>query len=407
MASQRFSAFAALRHRDFRWIWAGQLISEAGTNMQVVAINWHIYTLTHSPVALGLIGLIRVAPLIFFSLMGGLYSDAHDRRRILFFTQGTMMVLAGLLWLLTGIGIISVALIYLLAASTAAASAFDAPPWQAIVPNLVPTEDLTNALSLMNVQRHMAMVAGPALAGFVIAWQGVKAVYLINTASFIAVLLALLIMKRPTQQKLGASKVSLSALREGINFVRHSELLLSTVLLDFVSTFFSSASALLPIFASDVLKVGAQGLGILHAAQSAGAVAAGAVMSSVGKVKKKGVLVLSGLTIYATSTIVFGGSQWFPLSVLALACVGAGDTVSTIMRQTIRQLATPDHLRGRMTSVVRIFSNGGPQLGNFEAGLVAALIGAPLSVMTGGIANLILIAVIAWRIPRLTNFESD
>jgi len=405
-SSKRFSAFAALRHNDFRWIWSGQLISEAGTNMQMVAINWHIYMLTHSPVALGSIGLIRVAPLIFFSLLGGVYSDAHDRRRILFFTQSAMMLLAGCLWLLTGTGKISLGLIYILAASTAAAAAFDAPPWQAIVPNLVPAEDLTNALSLINIQRHMAMVVGPALAGFVIAWQGVTAVYLINMASFLAVLFALVIMKKPAQQKLGASKVNLSALREGINFVRHSELLLSTVLLDFVSTFFSSASALLPIFATEVLKVGAQGLGILHAAQSAGAVAAGAVMSSVGEVKKKGVFVLSGLTVYAAATVIFGGSLWFPLSVLALALVGAGDTVSTIMRQTIRQLATPDHLRGRMTSVVRIFSNGGPQLGNFEAGLVAALIGAPLSVITGGIANLILIAVIAWRIPRLTNFQS-
>lgn len=374
--------------------------------MQVVAINWHIYMLTHSPVALGLIGLLRVAPLIFFSLMGGVYADAHDRRRILFFTQSAMMVLAGFLWLLTGAGKISVGLIYLLAATTAAAAAFDGPPWQAIVPNLVPVEDLTNALSLINVQRQMAMVVGPALAGFVIAWRGVTAVYLINMASFITVLFALLIMKKPAQQKLGASKVNLSALREGVHFVRHSEILLATVLLDFVSTFFSSASALLPIFATEVLKVGAQGMGILQAAQSAGAVVAGAVMSSVGEVKKKGVLVLGGLAVYAAATVIYGGSQWFPLSVLALACVGAGDTVSTIMRQNIRQLATPDHLRGRMTSVVRIFSNGGPQLGNFEAGLLAALIGAQLSVITGGIANLILIGVIAWRIPKLRNFQS-
>jgi len=374
--------------------------------MQVVAINWHIYLLTHSPVALGLTGLIRVAPLIFFSLMGGVYADAHDRRRILFFTQSAMMVLAGFLWMLTGADKISVGLIYLLAASTAAAAAFDGPSWQAIVPNLVPAEDLTNALSLINVQRQMGMVVGPALAGFIIAWQGVAAIYLINMISFIAVLLALLIMKKPAQQKLGASKVSFSALAEGVHFVRHSEILFSTVLLDFVSTFFSSASALLPIFATEVLKVGAQGLGILHAAQSAGAVAAGTVMSSMGEVKKKGVLVLGGLTAYAAATVIYGGSQWFPLSVLALACVGAGDTVSTIMRQNIRQLATPDHLRGRMTSVVRIFSNGGPQLGNFEAGLVAALIGAQLSVITGGIANLILIAIVAWRIPKLRHFQN-
>ncbi|MDP2268620.1 MAG: MFS transporter, partial [Deltaproteobacteria bacterium] len=138
---KRFSTPAALRHSDFRWIWAGQLVSEAGTQMQVVAIGWHVYLLTHSPVALGLIGLLRVLPLIFFSLMGGVDADAQDRLRRLFFTQSAMMVLAGFLWLLTGTGKISVGLIYLLAAATSAASAFDGPPWQAIVPNLVPTAD--------------------------------------------------------------------------------------------------------------------------------------------------------------------------------------------------------------------------------------------------------------------------
>jgi MFS family permease len=387
-------------------MWTGQMISEAGTQMQVMAIGWHIYLLTGSPVALGLIGLIRVIPLIFFSLMGGVYADAHDRRRILLFTQSAMMAFAALLGFMTSAGVISVGLIYLIAAATAAASAFDGPAWQAIVPNLVPTTHLTNALSLNNVMRQIASVTGPALAGFVIAWQGVAAVYGINMASFVSVLIALVKMQTPAQKKLGAAKVSLSALSEGIHFVRHSQILLWTMLLDFFSTFFSSASALLPIFATEVLKVGPQGLGILHAAQSAGAVAAGAGMSCVGNVRKKGRLVLSALTVYGAATVIYGGSRWFPLSIVALALVGAADTVSTIMRHNIRQLATPDHLRGRMTSIIRIFSSGGPQLGNLEAGLVAALIGAPLSVITGGIGTLIVIGAVAWLVPKLREFQS-
>ncbi len=402
----QFSPFVALKNTDFRWMWSGQLISEAGSQMQTVAISWHVYLLTNSPVALGLIGLIRVLPIIFFSLAGGVYADAHDRRRILFFTQSIMMILAALLGFFTTAGWISVGLIYLLLAAVSAASAFDGPAWQAIVPNLVPREHLTNALSLNNTMRQTAQIVGPALGGFVIAWLGVGGVYWINMASFLAVLIAIFKMKTPAQKSLGASKVSLSALREGIHFVFHSRMLLSTTLLDFFSTLFGSASALLPIFAKEILMVGPQGLGILYSAQSAGAVAAGVIMSLVGNVKKQGVLVLGALTVYGAATAVYGGSRWFPLSILALALVGAADTVSTIMRHNIRQLATPDHLRGRMTSVIRIFSNGGPQLGNLEAGLLAALVGAPLSVITGGIGTLAVVAAVAWRVPSLRRFES-
>jgi len=402
---QHVSPFVALKNTDFRWMWAGQLVSEAGTQMQAVAINWHVYILTHSPVALGLIGLIRVLPTIIFSLAGGVYADAHDRRRILFITQSAMMILAAMLGFFTASGHISVGLIYLLLAAISAASAFDGPAWQAIVPNLVPTGHLTNALSLNNIMRQTAQIVGPALGGFVIAWQGVGGVYWINTASFIAVLIALVRMKMPTQKSLGASKVSLSALREGIHFVAHSRVLLSTTLLDFFSTFFGAAQALLPIFAKEILMVGPQGLGVLYSAQSAGAVAAGVGMSLVGRVKKQGVLVLGALAVYGAATALYGGSRWFPLSILALALVGAADTISTIMRHNIRQLATPDHLRGRMTSIIRIFSNGGPQLGNLEAGMVAALIGAPLSVITGGIATLFVVGFVAWKIPSLRDFR--
>lgn len=402
----QFSPFVALKNADFRWMWSGQLISEAGSQMQLVAISWHVYLLTNSPVALGLIGLIRVFPTILFSLVGGVYADAHDRRRILFLTQSTMMILAALLGLFTTAGWISVGVIYLLLAAISAALAFDGPAWQAIVPNLVPAGHLTNALSLNNIMRQTAQIVGPALGGFIIAWLGVGGVYWINMVSFVAVLFALIRMKTPAQKSLGASKVSLSALREGIHFVFHSRILLSTTLLDFFSTLFGSATALLPIFAKEILMVGPQGLGILYSAQSAGAVAAGVGMSFVGNVKKQGTLVLGALTIYGVATAIYGGSRWFPLSILALALVGAADTISTIMRHNIRQLATPDHLRGRMTSVIRIFSNGGPQLGNLEAGLLAALIGAPLSVITGGIGTLLVVGFVAWRIPSLRDFQS-
>ncbi len=221
----RLAPFVALQHRDFRLLWLGQLISLTGTQMQQVTINWHIYVLTNSPVALGLIGLMRVVPIIVFSLIGGVLADAHDRRRVLIFTQIAMMTFAATLGLLTVTGLISAPLIYLLAALTASAGAFDSPARQALLPNLVPREHLTNALSLNNIMRQVASIAGPALAGFVIAYLGVAPVYWINAASFLSVLIALGLMRTLAQQNTGVSDVSLSAVGEGIQFVFKSKMI--------------------------------------------------------------------------------------------------------------------------------------------------------------------------------------
>ena len=373
--------------------------------MQVVTINWHIYLLTGSAVALGLVGLMRFVPVVIFSLIGGLFADTQNRRWILFVTQSGMMLCAMILGLLTNIGWISVILIYFLTALTATGTAFDGPAFQSIVPNLVPKEHLGNALSLYTIVRQTATIVGPGIAGFIIAWQGVAGVYWINAASYLAVLIAVMLIKTATQQNLGKARMSLSALREGIDYVWHSKIIFSTALLDFLGTFFSSATALLPIFARDILRVGPQGLGILHAAKSAGALIAGTGMSFVGNVKKKGIVILWAIGFYAAATTLFGMSRWFLLSVFFLAMLGAADTVSMILRHTIRQLATPDILRGRVTSVISIFYSTGPQLGNLEAGLVAALMGAALSVITGGIATIITVAVVAYLVPQLRNYR--
>ncbi|MCG6536610.1 MAG: MFS transporter, partial [Syntrophales bacterium LBB04] len=327
-------------------------------------------------------------------------------RKILLLTQSSMMVLAGVLSLCSRVDVMPVTLIYGISALLAIVTAFDSPAWQAMVPNLVPKEHLMNALSLNNVMRHTAMIIGPSLAGFIIAWKGVSAVYIINMTSFVAILIAVIRMKTETQTKLGTSRATLSAMREGIQFVRCSKILLSTTLLDFFSTFFSSATALLPIFAKDILMVGPQGLGILHAGRSIGGVIAASGMSFIGNLKRKGRLMLYAVTIYASATILFGGSRWFLLSLLSLILVGAGDTVSAIMRQNIRQMETPDRLRGRMNSITQLFFMGGPQLGNLEAGIVAAFIGAPWSVITGGMANLMYVGVVAKKYPELKNYES-
>lgn len=375
--------------------------------MQQVAINWHIYILTKSPVALGLIGLMRVVPIIVFSLIGGAIADARDRRHVLIVTQIAMMFFAAMLGLLTIFDIINAPLIYALAALTAAAGAFDSPARQALYPNLVPKEHLTNAVSLINLSRQTASILGPTLAGFVIAALNVEAVYWINALSFLAVLGALVLMKTPAQKNLGASSVSLSAVGEGIRFVVKSPMILSTMLLDFLATFFSSATSLLPIFATEILKVGAQGLGILYGAESIGALIAGTVMSFLGNIKRQGAILLGAVAAYGIATTLYGMSTIFVVSFVLLGLVGAADTVSTILRNTIRQLSTPDHLRGRMTSVNMIFFQGGPQLGNLEAGIAAALFGAPFAVISGGIATVLLVIVTAWRVPQLREYRGQ
>lgn len=375
--------------------------------MQQVAINWHIYILTKSPVALGLIGLMRVVPIIVFSLIGGAIADARDRRRVLIVTQIAMMFFAALLGLLTISELINAPLIYALAALTAAAGAFDSPARQALYPNLVPKEHLTNAVSLINLSRQTASILGPMLAGFVIAALNVEAVYWINALSFLAVLAALVLMKTPAQKNLGASSVSLAAVGEGIRFVIKSPMILSTMLLDFLATFFSSATSLLPIFATEILNVGAQGLGILYGAESVGAIIAGAIMSLIGNIKRQGAILLGAVAAYGVATTLYGMSDLFVLSLVLLALVGAADTVSTILRNTIRQLATPDRLRGRMTSVNMIFFMGGPQLGNLEAGIAAALFGAPFAVISGGIATVLLVVMTAWLVPQLREYSGQ
>jgi MFS family permease len=398
--------FVALRHRDFRLLWLGQLISQAGTTMQVVAINWHISVLTnYNPLALGLVGLSRVVPIIFFSLAGGAVADAHDRRKVMLITQSAMAIFAASLGLLTDRGIQIVWPIYLLNALAASASAFDSPARQALIPSLVPREHLANALSLNSIMFDVATIIGPMLAGILIGVRDVAIVYWLNAISFLAVIGALLLM-HPAKQEIKRT-ASIGAVKEGLRFVFRQPIVRSTMLLDFFATFFSSANQLLPIFAAQILQVGAIGYGLLTSAAAIGSLIAGSALGFITRIRKPGAVILWSVAIYGLATLAFGISRSFVVSLLMLAATGASDTVSMILRQTIRQVVTPDELRGRMTSVNMIFFMGGPQLGELEAGLVAALFSAPVSVVTGGIGCLIAVAVTAWKAPTLRKFDEE
>ena len=407
-ARERQTAFSSLRHRDFRLLWIGQIVSVTGSQMQMVAVNWHIYLLTHSALALGMVGFFRAGPIILCSLLGGVVADVIDRRRLMMVTQSVMLMCSAILALITFGGLRRVWPIFLLTSIASAAWAFDTPARQSLMPALVPARDFPNAVSLSMLMFQIGMIVGPTLAGFLLASRGPGLVYAINAASFVAVIGGLALMRfrgRPGEDQSAPTRITIEAFREGLRFVWRTPIIVQTMTLDFVATFFASANQLLPIFATDILKVGAHGFGFLGAAQASGSVITGLVMARFGTVKNQGKVVIGSVAIFGAATIAFGVSRVFWFSLLMLAVAGAADTVSTILRHTLRQLSTPNNLRGRMTSINMVFFMGGPQLGEVEAGAVAALIGAPLSVVIGGVGCLVAAAFTFAAAKKLRRYQ--
>ena len=402
--------FAALRYRNFRLLWTGQMVSITGTMMQSAAILWHVSLLVppqRKGLALGMVGLVRIVPIVSLSILGGVMADAKDRRRLMLVTQSAMAVLSGILAFLTLSGHASLLTVYLLAGMTAMAGAFDGPARQSLAPNLVPREHIPNAISLNTIVFQGASVIGPSMAGIVIASLGIGWAYALNAASFLAVLVALAAMRDlPKQERTGRDAISFRAALEGIRFVFRAPLIRGSMLLDFFATFFSSATFLLPIFAQDILKVGARGYGWLYAAPSIGALLAGAAMiGAIERIHRRGRVLFLAVFGYGLATVLFGISRSFWITFVCLALTGATDIVSTVIRNVIRQLTTPDALRGRMTSVSMVFFMGGPQLGEMEAGIVAQLLGAPFSVISGGLGCLAATAWLAAKSPELRRYR--
>jgi MFS family permease len=389
------------------------MVSIAGTQMQMTAILWHVNTLNPQPIALGAVGLARIVPVILFSLAAGVAADSWNRRRVLLVTQTALALLALLLSLATFEGYDSLALIYLIVALFGAIGTFDLPARQALVPNLVPPEDLTNAFSMNSIAFQVGSIAGPALAGLVLATAGIAYCYLLNAVSYLAVIAALVLMGPVNQETqvrqpdAVGPRAFLASVQDGLRFVTGQRLIFSSMLLDFFATFFSSATALLPIFSRQILAVGAVGYGWLVAAPAAGALGAAVVISTRRTLQRQGRLLLVMVAAFGVATIVFGLSRSFGLTFLSLVATGATDSVSTIIRNTIRQLQTPDSLRGRMTSVNQIFFMGGPQLGELEAGLVAQLWGPVVSVVSGGVGCLLAVGWTHRRYPELDRYQGD
>jgi MFS family permease len=380
------------------------LVSSIGSQFTTVAIAWQIYELTTSPLQIGLIGLVRAVPQVAMLLFGGLLADSMNRRRLIIGTQIGLFAVSGTLAHITVVGKTSALTLYCVTVLLALLTSLESPARHSLVANLVPRKDLARATALFSSQRYVAVIAGPAVAGLVLALLGPAACYAIDALSWLIMLLSLLMIRAQLPAAGGWRNVSLASLSTGWSFVLGHAVIFPLLLMDFAANVFGSVRALLPIYARDILVVGPQGLGLLYAATAVGSLAGAVGFGLVGKVRHAGRWILIGVAVYAISIVLFAHSQILWVSILLLVASGVGDTTSAVLRATINQLATPDPLRGRMASINSIFTNSGPQLGQFETGAVAALLGAEMSISLGGLVILLLVALTAIVFPNVRKF---
>ncbi len=408
VAAPRPSAYTALRYRDYRLLLGGEFVSTLGKQMQTVAISYQVYQLHQSAVELGLLGLVRLLPVLVFSLAGGVIADQVDRRRLLLITQPALLCCSLALILITATRHANIGVIYLITALAATVGTVDSPTRQAILPGLVPREHLRNALSWSITTGEVATIAGPALGGLAIGAVGIAGTYGFEALSFVAVIGAFACMHARLGAAVTSGPTGWRAAVEGLRFIRGNDIVLAIMSLDFFATFWGSATVLLPIFADKILHVGPTGLGILFSAPAVGSVIGAVVMTAVShRIRKPGWPLLVAVAAYGLATIGFGLSRSMPLALLFLAGTGLADTVSMTFRHQILQLLTPDALRGRASAAHQLFAGGGPQLGQMEAGVVAARFGTPFSVVSGGVACILTVAMIAWLVPAIRRYHAQ
>lgn len=398
-----------MRVRDYRLYWTGNTLSKLGTEMQQLALAWQIYLLTGQPLSLGIIGIVRAGPVILFSIFGGALADIMSRRKLLLITQSTLLALSTIMAVTTATGIATVGLLYVLVFLSSTASSADGPAHSAVIPSLVPRHIMTNAITLNNLSWSVAGIIGPALGGLIIAGFGAGVAFALDAVSFLGVIIALLLVKAPllpgevpADQR--GIRGNLQRIWEGFAFLGRTRMVLTLALLDFFAMLFGASLTLLPVFAKDILKVGAEGLGVLAAAPAVGAVLGAAGLTLFKRPRFPGRIVLAAIALYSVCVIVFGLSTIFWLSWLMLAGTGLADTISMTMRQSIRQLLTPEEFRGRIAGVNYLFAVSGTQLGEFEAGVLAQVIGTQPAVALGGLACLGMVSLINWRSQGIRHF---
>ncbi len=382
----------ALRYPNYRRYLAGNFLSNTGTQVQSAALAYHIYLLTGSSYAVGLLGLVRVVPLLTFTLFGGVLADQADRRRVMLVTQTVMALCSLVLAYAEWGGHATPKLIFAIVGFSFIAVAFDGPARQSLVVSLVPAQHFPNAASVNGIAWRLSDVIGPVAAGLLIASgeNGLAICYGLNAVSFIAVIYA--VWRLPPTPPVGGDDDRPKSVRDvfrqigdGWRFVNRTPLIRHAMWIDFWATFFSAADALLPAL-SKMLNLGPQGYGLLSASAAVGAFLAAGVLAYRPTIQHQGRWVVAMVGVYGVATVGLAFSPTLAIAALCLAVTGAADMVSTVMRQTIRQLATPDSMRGRMTSISSLFFISGPRLGDYEAGTVARFTGERASIAIGGIA---------------------
>ena len=391
--------------RDYRLLFTGNAVSYLGRQLTVVAIPFQVFTITGSSLAVGMIGLATVVPLVTLSLAGGAIADAMDRRKLLLVTQ--------LLSAATSAGLALNAMsssprlwpIYVLAALSAGLAGVDLPARNAMIPNLVGRELYAPAAALGQIQFQIGQVAGPALAGLIISQVSLAAAYWIDVASFGAAVIALLLIA-PQPPEGGGTRASLSSIAEGLRYVKGRKLLVGTFLIDIDAMVFGMPRALFPALGTGFFGGGATTVGLLYAAPGAGALVGALFTGWVGGVRRQGRAVIIAVIVWGAAIAAFGLVPWLPLGLFMLALAGAADVVSAVFRNTILQLSVPDGLRGRLSSVHIAVVTGGPQVGDAEAGAVAALTSPRFSVVSGGLACILGVAALVRWVPELARYDA-
>ena len=398
----------ALKSRPFLMYWIGHLVSFIGTQMQLWALYWHLRTITDQPMFISLIGLVRFLPVILLALLAGVVADRFDRRKTTIATQLAQGLAALALGFSTLYGKTSLWMLFGLVGIQSVAVTFDVPARQALIPSLVPKEDLASAYSLTSIASKVGGILGPTLAGLIIAYLGIHWAYWLNAISYLAVILALIAMgnvQKIVEKKPVELRGAVLDIRAGIEFIKNSPILLSVMIIDFFGTFFSSAKTLLPFVATDILHVGPIQYGWLSASQSIGTVMTGIYLSQKRNLRRQGLLISVSVTAFGLATILFGFSTSFWLTMATLILIGIFDGLSSIIRNTMRQILTPDAMRGRMMSISQIFFKGGPQLGEVESGLVAQIFGIPFAIISGGIGCVLSSWIVVKKFPELWKFN--
>jgi MFS family permease len=391
------------RHPPFRLFWLARVCATVALQMQAVAVGWQVYAMTGSALDLGLVGLAQFIPAFLLVLIAGHVADRYDRGVVLRLCQIVEGLAAAGLALGTASGWLTREWIFLLVFVLGAARAFEAPSLQALLPGIVPLPLLPKAVAGSASANQAATIAGPAVGGLLYAISPTL-VYAICAALFIAAsfLISLIRTQRTAPRR---EKMNVEVLFAGIAFIRKKPVILGAISLDLFAVLLGGATALLPIYAKDILHAGPLGLGLLRAAPAAGALVMAVALARWSLNRNAGRKMFAGVAVFGVATVVFSLSTSFPLSLAALAVLGAADMVSVVVRQTLVQIQTPDNMRGRVTAVSALFIGTSNQLGEFRAGTMAEFTGALVAVLAGGVGTLMIVALWAKLFPALMNVD--